>query len=134
LDVVQECVEPAAQLHFFQREPAMLSPAVPIVDDDIVGGRAAKPRPGVRLPVTRRGVLHAVMGYFTAELADAVSLSNFPSYPGCNWAVWIWPLRHTRVDVGDEIRVQVRRPGGSRAVRDATDWRLDCGVIRQRRT
>ncbi|GAB3974151.1 hypothetical protein GCM10029978_055050 [Actinoallomurus acanthiterrae] len=57
-----------------------------------------------------------------------MTLSNLPSYPGCNWAVWIWPLRHTRVSAGDVLHVEVRRPDD---VRNATDWRLECGIRRK---
>lgn len=117
LDAVQEFAEPHAQLHFFQRAPRLLSDAVPIADR-------------VRLPITRPGNLHAVMGFFTADLIDGVSLSNFPSYQGCNWAVWIWPLRHTPVTAGDAVHATVRRPSGSARSRVVTEWRLDCTVAR----
>ncbi|HEV8554968.1 MAG TPA: methyltransferase domain-containing protein [Actinophytocola sp.] len=118
LDAVQEYAEPRAQLHFFQREPVLLSEPVPLAGT-------------VRLDVARPGEVHAIMGYFTAELAEGITLSNFPSYPGCNWAVWIWPVRHTALAPGDEIRVTVHRPRESRAARVATDWRLDCGIVRR---
>jgi protein arginine N-methyltransferase 1 len=61
-------------------------------------------------------------------------LSNFPSYPGCNWAVWIWPLRHTTVQPGDEIVVEVRRPGRAAQRRLAESWGLECGIKRQKET
>ncbi|WP_026421240.1 50S ribosomal protein L11 methyltransferase [Actinokineospora inagensis] len=128
LDVVQEHAEPTAHLHFFQRLPTKLSAAVPI-GDSLLGvtphGVSTSPR---KLRITRPGTLHAVMGSFTATLAPGITLSNFPSYPGSNWGVWIWPLQHTRVDVGDVLRAQVHLPEG---VRVATDWRLDCGIARR---
>ncbi|GAA4072004.1 50S ribosomal protein L11 methyltransferase [Actinomadura miaoliensis] len=127
LDVVQECAPPGAQLHFFQRRPTLLSEPVPIADNRIGDRSAAVVRRVRDLVVTRPGTLHAVAGFFTATLAEDVRLSNFPSYPGCNWAVWIWPLRHTPVAAGDVLRVRVRRPEG---VRVATDWRLECGLDR----
>lgn len=117
MDPVQQVAEPTAQLHFFQREPTLLSKPAPLT------GATA-----IRLPIVRAGRLHAVIGYFTADLANDVSLSNFPSYPGCNWAVWVWPLRHTTVRVGDALRVKVIRP---RRTRMAEDWRLECGIARQ---
>ncbi|MFC9440139.1 50S ribosomal protein L11 methyltransferase [Nocardia sp. NPDC057030] len=117
LDAVQEFAEPRAQLHFFQRSPRLLSDAVPIADR-------------VRLPLTRPGNLHAVMGFFTADLIDGVSLSNFPSYQGCNWAVWIWPLRHTPVTAGDAVHATVHQPSGSARSRVVTEWRLDCTITR----
>ncbi|MFE9577143.1 methyltransferase domain-containing protein [Nocardia sp. NPDC006044] len=117
LDAVQDFAEPRAQLHFFQREPRLLSDPVPIADR-------------VRLPLVRPGNLHAVMGFFTADLIDGVSLSNFPSYQGCNWAVWIWPLRHTPVTAGDAVHATVHRPSGSARSRVVTEWRLDCTIVR----
>jgi protein arginine N-methyltransferase 1 len=72
--------------------------------------------------------LHAVLGYFEATLVPGVGLSNFPSYPGCNWAVWVWPVRHTAVAAGDELQLRVRVPDGGRVV---TDWLLDCRLRRK---
>ncbi|HET6499290.1 MAG TPA: methyltransferase domain-containing protein [Amycolatopsis sp.] len=126
LDAVQDSAEPRAQLHFFQRDPVLLGEPVPLPE-----GRD-RTRP-LRLELTRPGELHAILGFFTAELADDVVLSNFPSYPGCNWAVWIWPLRHTEVAAGDAVRVSVHAPAGSARARVATEWELDCAIIRQRR-
>lgn len=134
LDVVQELVEPQAHLHFFQRTPRLLSEPEPVADSLLGRAGSARSRPSQRLRIVRPGTLHAVMGYFTAEMADGVELSNFPSYPGCNWAVWIWPLRHTRVAEGDELRVDLRRPRHGTGVRLATDWRLDCGIVRAGRS
>ena len=34
---------------------------------------------------------------------------------------------------GDEVRIEILRPARPGGVRLATDWRLDCGVIRHRR-
>ena len=56
---------------------------------------------------------------------------ELPVLPGCNWGVWIWPLRHTPVVEGDTLRVRVLVPEG---VRVATDWRLECGISRRERT
>jgi enediyne biosynthesis protein CalE3 len=129
LDVVQDSVEPAAQLHFFQRMPTQLSAPVVISDDQVGRRPRTHAKAGNRLRIERPGRLHAIMGHFTATLAPDITLSNFPSYPGCNWAVWIWPLRHTTVVPGDMLQVQVIR---STDVRSATDWRLDCRIKRQR--
>ena len=131
LDAVMDSAEPGAQLHFFQREPKLLSARIAI-GDSLLG----EPGPGMsdqarHLEIVRPGTLHAIMGSFTATLAPGVTLSNYPSYPGCNWGVWIWPLRHVPVVQGDMVRVKVRRP---RAVRVATDWRLDCGIARRKDT
>lgn len=130
LDEVPSRAAPGAQLHFFQRSPVLLSAPVPIARNSIGDGSAPPLRMRKRLTIDRPGRLHAIMGYFTTTLAPDVSLSNFPSYPGCNWAVWIWPLRHTTVSAGQVLRVEVHRPD-SRSVRVATDWRLECSIERQ---
>ncbi|MGI5238432.1 methyltransferase domain-containing protein [Dactylosporangium sp. CA-139066] len=132
LDAVVDAVPPAAQLHFFQRAPRLLGPPVTVVDSELGRDGDARPRGGRRLSIDEPGRLHALVGYFEADLADGVALSNFPSYAGCNWATWIWPLRPTSVAAGDELRVEIHRPRRPDGVRVATDWRLECGVIRQR--
>jgi len=128
LDVVQQLVEPAAHLHFFTREPILLG-AAQALTDTATGDLAIKPERVLTLPLTRPGRLHAILGYFEATLAPGIRLTNLPSYPGCNWAVWVWPLRHTQVAAGDVVRVRVRKPDG-RADRVVTDWRLDCRLSR----
>jgi protein arginine N-methyltransferase 1 len=126
LDIVQQHVEPNAQLHFFSREPAVLGGPVVLADSGSCNG--AVRRDAVSLRIDRPGRLHAVVGYFDATLAAGVSLSNFPSYPGCNWAVWVWPVRHTAVKPGDEVQVRLRTPASGRVV---TEWRLDCRLFRK---
>jgi protein arginine N-methyltransferase 1 len=129
LSPVQEHAPSAAQLHFFSRDPKALSAPATLVDQRL-GTPARTEARLLRLPITSPGRLQAVMGYFTASLAPDISLSNFPSYPGCNWAVWIWPLRHTDVVPGDLLTVEVRRPLD---VRRAEQWRLDCRIARKDR-
>ncbi|MER7993414.1 50S ribosomal protein L11 methyltransferase [Micromonospora chalcea] len=133
LDQVQELVAPAAQLHFFQRPPKLLTEPTVVLDQALDGRSPSRQTLRQRLPVIAPGRLHAVLGFFTADFTDDVTLSNFPSYPGCNWAVWVWPLRHTDVAEGDELSVALRRPA-RRDVRAVTGWRLECGLSRQRRS
>lgn len=130
LAAVQEFVPPAAQLHVFSRRPALLSSPVPVVDDRIAR-QPARPRRTHSIDISTDGSLHAILGYFSATLVPGVSLTNFPGYPGCNWATWVWPLRHTTVIEGDVVGVAIDRP---RHVRDATGWRLDCRITRGRRS
>lgn len=130
VDAVLDSVRPAPQLHFFQREPTLLSGHVPVAVGVLGQTSSGRPTRRHRLPVTRAGTVHAVMGHFRAELVDGVTLSNFPSYPGCNWAVWTWPVRHVGVEPGDELVVDLTVP--DRGSRDVTDWRLDCGLRRGR--
>lgn len=131
LGVVRAVAAPAPQLHFFHRDPVLLSAHVPVGVSEVGVSRTGGPAGPCVLRVERPGELHAVMGHFTADLADGVELSNFPSYPGCNWAVWIWPVQHTPVLPGDEVRAELTAPPRS-AVRDVTGWRLDCALSRRR--
>ncbi len=127
LGPVREYASGSPQLHFFQKKPRSLSDAAVIADSRL--GESDRDRGGtLTLPVTKVGTLHAIIGYFTATLVPGIELSNFPSYPGCNWAVCVWPMRYTDVIPGDEIRVEVLRPTN---IRIATDWGLSCGLSRR---
>jgi protein arginine N-methyltransferase 1 len=128
LDAVSEMVEPGAQLHFFSREPVTLG-APQSLADSAAGRHTVQPGRTIRLPVERTGSLQAIAGYFTATLTAGVTLTNMPSYPGCNWAVWVWPLRHTAVADGDTVHARILPPAGPQA-RDVTGWRLDCRLDR----
>ncbi len=128
LSAVQEYAPGGAQLHFFNRPPVTLGTAS-VAADDRLGKRPGGLRQDLTLRITEPGMLQAVAGYFTATLAPGVSLTNLPGYPGCNWAVWLWPVRHTEVEPGDVVEVKVHPPT---AVRDAAGWRLDCAVARSR--
>ena len=124
LRCVQDYAPPGAQLHFFSRPPVLLS-APRVVADASLGDMATQPGGHHRIAITKKGQLQAIAMYFTATLSVGVTLSNFPSYSGCNWAVWIWPVRHTKVAPGDVLHVEIRRPT---QVRIATDWALDCRI------
>jgi enediyne biosynthesis protein CalE3 len=127
LGAVREYASGGAQLHFFNRRPRLLSDAAVIADSRM--GEGDRSRSGtLALRIKTVGTLHAIIGYFTATLAPGIELSNFPSYPGCNWAVCVWPMQYTDVVPGDEIRVDVHRPTD---IRVATDWRLSCGLARR---
>jgi len=131
LDAVAGCAGPQAQLHFFQRGPVLLADPVAVIDSTLGGAPARRARPA-QVRLTRSGRLDAVIGYFSADLGE-LQLANFPSYPGCNWAVWVWPLRHTTVAAGDEIRMELRAPARGQE-RLATQWRLDCRINRPGRS
>jgi Ribosomal protein L11 methyltransferase (PrmA) len=122
---VQDYAPAAAQLHFFAREPIRLSEPA-IVADETLGTPPRGLGDAVRLEIVAPGTMHAVVGSFIATLADGVTLSNLPSYPGCNWAVWVWPVRHTKVCPGVVVEARLRPPP---AVRVARNWRLDCSLV-----
>lgn len=117
LGAVREYASGGPQLHFFSRRPRLLSDAAVIADSRM--GESELSRSGtLALRVKTVGTLHAIIGYFTAILTPGVELSDFPSYPGCNRAVCVWPMRYADVIPGDEIRVEVQRPTD---IRIATD-------------
>lgn len=128
LSEVQRYVAPNAQMHFFSRVPVLLSEPSRLSQHRL-GEEAGSPEGMCSLEITAPGRLQAVIGYFSATLAPGCSLSNFPSYPGSNWAVWVWPLRHTDVATGDMIQVEVQRPSQAR---DIMEWKLDCRMVRGR--
>ena len=127
LSAVQDYAPSAAQLHFFTRDPLRLSPPVTVADN-VIGGPAVVFEEA-ELEIVEPGTLHAVVGSFVATLADGVELSNLPSYPGCNWAVWVWPVRHIVVEPGMAVRARLQAPPD---VRDAASWRLRCGIASAR--
>lgn len=126
LSVVQEYASPMPQLHVFNRRPRVLSAPV-VLSDERLGEPSATAAGDATIEISKQGKLQAVIGYFTATLAPDIKLSNFPGYPGCNWAVPVWPLRHTDVVPGDALRVRLAPP---RAMRAVTQWRLSCEIAR----
>jgi len=127
LCAVQKYAPPVPQLHFFCRTPRSLSSPATLASCEL-GQDACEVKRDHVLEITTHGCLHAVVGYFTAMLVPGVTISNFPSYPGCNWASWIWPVRHTEVFPGDVVLVAIQRPAQARAV---TNWRLECQILRR---
>ncbi len=127
LAAVRDYASPGAQLHFFSRPPTLLSDTM-VVADNFLGRSSRQPRGRHSLEITEAGNVQAIIMYFTATLWPGIMLSNFPSYPSCNWAVWIWPIQHTDVTLGDVILVDIKRPA---MVRFATEWRLDCRIGRK---
>jgi protein arginine N-methyltransferase 1 len=126
LSCIQEYAPAVPQLHFFSRTPRLLGAPV-VVAGSRLGQDAQQPQGDYAINVKVQGRLHAVMGYFSATLSGDITISNFPTYPGCNWAPCIWPMRHTDVSPGDVIRIHMKRP---KHVRVITDWRLDCQIDR----
>ncbi|MBR1147532.1 methyltransferase domain-containing protein [Bradyrhizobium sp. AUGA SZCCT0431] len=126
LAAVRQYALPGAQLHFFSRPPALLSEPI-VVADNVLGQKSRQPGGRHRLEVTESGTVHAIIMYFCATLCPGIELSNFPSYPGCNWAVWVWPIQHADVARGNILQVDIERPA---TIRFVTEWRLDCRIAR----
>jgi precorrin-6B methylase 2 len=129
LAAVRDYASPGAQLHFFSRPPTLLSNAMSVADN-LLGQSSRQPGGCHRLEITEAGNAQAIIMYFSATLWPGIELANFPSYPGCNWTVWVWPIQHTDVARGDVLLVDIKRPA---MVRFATEWRLDCRVGRNTR-
>jgi hypothetical protein len=129
LDAVQQYASPLPQPHVFVRPPKTLSEPVAFDDAQLQSGTRTTRR-DVTLEITRPGKLQAAVGYFTAHLGPGIELSNFPGYPGCNWAVVAWPLRHTEVGPGDALRIRLE---SSKETREIGNWRLHCDLARSQR-
>ncbi len=117
----------SAQLHFFARPPELLSETTALAAIDLGRPPGALPE-HCDIDIIRPGRLDALALAFEADFGDGIRLSNFPGYPGCNWAVFIWPLASSQVAAGDGLRVSIR-PGAW--VRDALSWQIDCGIRRR---
>jgi hypothetical protein len=66
-----------------------------------VSGRAT-------LDVRRPGTLHGLFGFFAAELAPDVSISNSPLGPVINRRAWFLPVeRPFAVEAGDSVSVML---------------------------
>ncbi|MGX0966066.1 precorrin-6B methylase 2 [Bradyrhizobium japonicum] len=126
LAAVRQYAPSGAQLHFFSRPPTLLSEPVAVADN-VLGQKSRQPGGRHHLEATQAGTVHALIMYFSATLWPGIELSNFPSYPGCNWAVWVWPIQHADIARGDILQVDIERPA---MVRVVTEWRLDCRVAR----
>ncbi|WP_007023442.1 50S ribosomal protein L11 methyltransferase [Saccharomonospora iraqiensis] len=125
---VMDYVASAAQLHFFQRTPWVLGDPAVVADARLA--ERARPLGGEHhVEVRTGGTLHAVVGSFQAVLAPGVELANFPGYPGCNWACWVWPVRHIEVAAGDTLKMALRPPRDS--ARLAENWTMDVGLARE---
>jgi protein arginine N-methyltransferase 1 len=58
--------------------------------------------------VERKAAVNSLVAWFTAELADGVSLTNAPDAPDTHWGQLLLPLSRERVvDAGATISAQV---------------------------
>jgi hypothetical protein len=78
------------------------------------------------ITATRAGTLHAIAGWFEAELAPGVRLGNPPGQPS-NWAQAVFPIETAvPVEPGDEIAVRIE------TVANGTVWRWSTTVGERR--
>jgi protein arginine N-methyltransferase 1 len=57
----------------------------------------------------RRGQLHGIAGWFTAELIPGLSLSNAPSSASSHWGMAFFPVEHqVPVERGNRMRIDMR--------------------------
>jgi precorrin-6B methylase 2 len=76
--------------------------------------------------VRRAGVVHGIAGWFQAELAPGLYLSNSPPNVAPNWAHAFFPLeRSLRVGQGDRVAVALR------SLNEGTVWRWQVDVTHQ---
>jgi protein arginine N-methyltransferase 1 len=127
LSVVQDFAPNTSQLHFFRHAPKLLSESVCLAQVAL-GQEDADPCGTWNVKIIESGRLHAFVGYFVADLSDGLRLTNFPSYPGSNWAVWVWPVRHTRVRPGDHLQVDIDY---CKDARFARNWCMNCKIARR---
>ncbi|MBV9689718.1 MAG: class I SAM-dependent methyltransferase [Ktedonobacteraceae bacterium] len=122
LSCVSSKVRSSAALYFFVHPPKLLAPPIRVslalFGEEV---RTEEIRNMTSIPVMEAGVLHGFVGSFRAKLSQGVVLSNFPSYPGCNWATWNWPVSRTPVQRGDSLSIELNSHGNHP---DVTTWHL----------
>jgi protein arginine N-methyltransferase 1 len=70
----------------------------------------------------RKGVLHGIGGWFAANLAPGIRLSNAPPLRTPNWRHAFFPVEHpVQLKAADEVRVTIRVSGGDRHF----SWRVE---------
>jgi hypothetical protein len=78
----------------------------------------------VELAPTRAGRVHAIAGWFTADLGGGVTLSTAPGKPVTIWRQIVFPLpAPIRVRARQPIELQLRCLGG-----EHFDWRVRVGM------
>ena len=79
----------------------------------------------IDLEVVRDGKLQGFAGFFDCELADGVTLGNYPCYEGCHWVNWNWPVTpFVEVREGQLIRGELITPEKTVASCWKWDWTL----------
>ena len=113
---------PAAIMHGLQRQPVEQTEVCSV--ERIEFGAQMTERAyeySLTLPVVRTGDLQGFVGYFDCELAPAITLDNYPCYPGCHWVNWNWPVTPVvRVEKGQTINGKLTTP--KKTVANCWSW------------
>lgn len=113
------CPSPARPLlHFFQRRPLELGRPALITDIRLGEDAHAVRDVTADMLIERSGILQGFVGYFVASFGQS-QLSNYPSYEGCNWSVWNWPVQPLEVNEADRLRIRLLMDSD-----DSLQWRL----------
>jgi protein arginine N-methyltransferase 1 len=108
LNVVQQAELSAAEL---------LGPPATAIQLDLTTAPDAAPAGECELAIDRDGTLHGLAGWFTAELAPGIEISNAPGQSTTPYAqAWLPIAAPTPVRAGDRIRARVE-------TRDGASWR-----------
>lgn len=78
-----------------------------------------------RMEISQSGCLDGFVGFFRAHLIADLELCNYPSYPGCNWMTWNWPVGPPRVlSPGQMLDIELSTNGGGNSINWQLSWRI----------
>ena len=90
---VDDPFEPDAVMHGLRYKPTELTEIVTLEDIQFSADMPERSyRFPARLEIARAGQLQGFVGFFNCELAEGITLDNYPCYPGCHWVNWNWPV------------------------------------------
>ncbi len=123
---VEEPFSSDVVMHGLRNRPCELTNIVAVEDIDFESGLPPRAyRYEVELEVIRDGRLQGFVGFFDCELADGVTLDNYPCYEGCHWVNWNWPVTPVvNVSAGQAIRGELTTPEKTVASCWKWDWAL----------
>lgn len=97
------------------RAASLLSFDLPAMEMTEVAGAAA-------LEIQREGTLHGLAGWFKADLAPGIQLTNAPPLEAHSWTHAVFPLeRPISVQTGDQLKVQFKCPLNSTVM----NWQIE---------
>lgn len=105
LNVVQQAELAAAEL---------LGPAATPIRLDLASVQSSAAEGGCELAVERDGTLHGLAGWFSAQLAPGIEISNAPGQATTPYAqAWLPLAAPTPVSAGDRVRVHIETRDGA---------------------